>query len=162
LPVKREQTPEEIAEIFTVALRTVYAWIKDGCPHTKSKNKYLLNDGETQNWIDSTGRKLTPGRPKKTDAMGDDDSSQDKEYWLARKYKRECLVAERNLYPRDDVLAWIRSSYAMIKGRLIALPPTIVSAIAGHDEAKQERLVADEINLALDDLKSACEKFEHE
>lgn len=163
MAIEREQNPEEIAEIFTVSVRTVYTWIKDGCPKSQKKKQYFLNDGEVQNWIESTSRQLTPGRPKQNGVTAaDSEPGQDKEYWLTRKYKRECLVAEKNLIPRDDVISWIRDNYTLLKGRLLALPATIVSAIAGHDEPKQERLIAEEINVALDDLKAACEKFQNE
>lgn len=156
--IAREQSTAEIAEIFDVHDKTVRAWIAEKCPASRRKQRYFLNDGEVQNWLSETKRKTTPGRPAEEKPPVPAELGGDKHYWLARKYRRECLLKESELIEVQGVRQWILDHVTMARNKLMGLGAAIASMLEGRDEAERQAVIDDRITEILNELSSAAQR----
>lgn len=137
MPPKREQTPQEIAEILGVNELTIRrSWIKAGCPHSRRKGKIFLNDGETQAWLKENDRSTKPGRPPEAKDPLPEGMEGDKDYWLARKYRSQCLKEEGRLVDKDEYrLHWMQE-VAIIKNKCRGMGAALAPSLVGVDAAE--------------------------
>lgn len=138
----RTQAATDIAEIFDVHLKTVHGWRKDGCPHGKRGRDYLYNDGEVQAWLTANNRNTKPGRPAPAkDTTAADDLGGDKDYWLARKYKNQCLQDEGRLVPAEEVAAAGAEAINAFQRRLAGGGAILAVQTEGRDTAERQEII---------------------
>jgi hypothetical protein len=154
--IAREQTTQEISEVFSVHAKTVRQWVADKCPHSRKKGVIYLNDGEVQHWLTSTGRKTTPGRPAEEKTPIPDDLGGDKDYWLARKYRRQCLEDEGLLVDLQDVRRWIHEHIGTAKKKLLGLGAALSPLMEGRDAAERQAAIDARVEEILNELSAAA------
>jgi hypothetical protein len=134
--LKRTQSPAEIGEIFGVAEKTVRRWAADGCPHRRDKSSRLLfNDGEVRAWLEANGKTAKPGRP--ADPKPDlSDLGGDKDYWLARKYRNQCMEDEKRLVDREQNDSFWMKRNVVAKSKLMGMGAAIAPHLVGLEVAE--------------------------
>ena len=146
----RKQSPEEIADAFDVHHNTVRKWPAAGCPHSRVKGKLLFSLDEVNKWVRETKRKTTPGRPPKPKPEGPPpgDSSTDKDYWLARKYKNQCLREEGELVNVSEALRWFADVLSKYAASLNNTPAAVIPRLQGLTPGEQEAVLRDHLDEA--------------
>lgn len=144
---KREQSAADIAEVFDVHEKTVRAWARDGCPHTRRGRQLWFNDAEVQNWLNEVGRTAKPGRPS-TKTEAEREGERDKEYWLARKYRAQVLEIEGRLVDAEAVRMRWANVARVIRSKLQGMGGRVASRLVG--------LGAQEIQRELDAEVEEC------
>ena len=144
----RTQTVQEIAELRNVDEQTVGNWAKQGCPHSRRGTRPYFNEGEILAWLQSQGRTGAPGRPGEK-AVHDENS---KDYWLARKYKNQCLRDEGQLIDVDAVRAWAAKHFGTFKGRLLGFASGVTPQLDGRDGAERQSIIETQIHDILNEL----------
>lgn len=134
--VKREHTADDIAEIQDVHVKTVRQWVKDGCPASRSGRKYRFNDVEVDGWLHETNHKTTPGRPAQAKEPVPPELEGNKDYWLARKYKIQCLREERELVNRAEYRAAWMTELATVKNKCRGIGAAMAPQLVGLDAAE--------------------------
>lgn len=140
-PVQRAQGCEEIAELQKVHVNTVRLWIGDGCPASKDGAEWLLNDEEVNGWLLANNRKTTPGRPPKPKAPAPEGMDGDKDYWLARKYKIQCLKEEGELVDKQAYRQLWIGEVQTIKGKCRGLGASLAPGCVGLDAAEIQGVI---------------------
>ena len=141
--LKRDQTAEEIAEIFDIDIQTVRLWCRDeGCPHGKDGRELRLNDAEVRHWMTETNRTGKVGRPKPPPPENPEDS---KDYWLARKYKIQCLREEGKLVDKEEYRrAWLDQVF-VAKSAFLRMPAEVAASLVGHEAPDIERILSSRV-----------------
>jgi hypothetical protein len=127
-----------------------------GCPHTKRKNRIWFNDGEVQAWLNQNGRGTKPGRPPKQKTS--EDLENDKDYWLAQKYKIQCQREQGKLISVDDVNILIGEVCTTIRNRCLGLPAAVIPHIQGRDPDEQQTILDQFMHEILNGLAGLSEK----
>lgn len=142
--LKREQTTDDIAEIFDVHIKTIQQWARDGCPHDKKRGRdYAFNDSEVQHWLVENNRTAKPGRPKTQQAAANPEETKD--FWLARKYRVQCLREEGTLVDRFAYRkAWM-DQVLTAKYAFLRLPGEVSGQLVGLDAQDIDRILTDRI-----------------
>jgi phage terminase Nu1 subunit (DNA packaging protein) len=149
----RKQDSDEIGEVFDVNEQTVRKWIREGCPASKTKDGYRLNDGEVQDWIARTNRKITPGRPPKERPPMPAELGGDKDYWLARKYRVQCLKEEGEVFPASEVADALVTIASTFRNALSGSAPKMALQMEGRNTGERQELLETENGNLLDDLE---------
>lgn len=140
------------AEIFDVHVKTVRRWPADGCPHEKRNGRYYFNEDRCNRWLHETGRKTTPGRPPNPREPVPPEMEGDKDYWLARKYRHQCLEAESKVIDVGDVKSDWGEKITIAKNKFIALGAAVAPQCEGHDAATIQGIIEDRVNGILVEL----------
>ncbi len=138
---RRETTSDELAEIHGVHVKTVRAWVRDGCPHTKRGGAFLFNEDEAAAWLFKTERKLTPGRPAEPKTPVPPELEGDRDYWLARKYRLQCLKEEGRLLDVDEVKQFVGELLSVFRNNWAGYGAGIVPRLQGRDAAEQQGIL---------------------
>lgn len=159
--MKRDQTVADIAEVFNVNEESVRRWCAQGMPHKKVGRIIKLNDGEVQAWLSENNRSAKPGRPpKQVDPEADKATEElggDKDYWLARKYRLQCLKEEGKLVDREEYKAeWMRRIQAA-KSKLIGMPAEIAPALYGQEVASIEHQLRERIEQIIREIAESSD-----
>jgi len=141
---KRDQTADEVAEILDQNERTIRRWASEGCPHTVSQAQgkpLMFNDGEVQAWATANNKTGKPGRPKSSAVpVG---LENDKDYWLARKYKNQCLRDEGVLVDRAEIISELSQLVQTAKNQLLGGPSQLAPRCYGQDVPTIERILSE-------------------
>ena len=155
----RQQSVAEIAEIQDVHPKTVRQWIAAKCPASRRGRAFRLNDGEVQHWLDENKRTTKPGRPAEEKPPVPAELGGDKHYWLARKYRRECLLKEGELIEVQGVRQWILDHVTVAKNKMIGLGAALASMLEGRDEAERQTIIDKRVDEILNELSASAEGF---
>jgi hypothetical protein len=140
--IKREHDAKEIGEIFDVNDETVRRWAADGCPHRRdTKRKIFLNDGEVRAWLEAEGKSAAPGRPPKPRQEIPDDLGGNRDYWLARKYRNQCLEDEKRLVDKEKYRALWINEVVTIKNKCRGLGAGIAPQCVGLDAGEIQGII---------------------
>ena len=141
----------KLAEIFGVALSTVDAWRRKGCPHEKEGNAIILDTQKVFTWY-TDGEELDLNKERAK---------------LAKKQREkltlEIAEKEGHVVSIDQVVDVQTSMISACKTRLLAIPNKAAAAVlsAGSLPEIQDILNA-EIKEALEELKEYFRKGEDE
>lgn len=105
--------------------------------------------------LDSSPAKLVMAaldRPDKIAVSGAADNSDDKDYWLARKYRNQCLVEEGRLIDRNVYRSEWMSRIATAKNKLIGMPGQIAPSLVGQDVGDIEHILRDRIETIIREI----------
>jgi phage terminase Nu1 subunit (DNA packaging protein) len=152
---KRSLSAEEIAAVFDVHVKTVRTWPRDGCPHSKRGKAYAFSEDEVNKWIRDTGRRTTPGRPPEPKSDATVEQEQDKDYWLARKYRIQCLREEGKLIDAGEVQRQWASVAAVTRNRLEMIPAQTAPQCEGRTAVEIQAIFEQRIREALTSLSAA-------
>jgi hypothetical protein len=144
--VKRQSSADDIAQTFSVNEQTVRRWAGDGCPHLRDAGRLLFNEDEVNKWVRDTKRKTTPGRPPKPKEPVPEGLEGDKDYWLARKYRNQCLREEGKLVDVSDVERWLTAMLGVATQQLNNLAAAVVPRIQGMTPAEQEHEIQEAVD----------------
>lgn len=149
----RTQTVAEVAAELDLHERTIYRYIREGCPHNKHGRLTYISAGEIQSWLKAQNR---------TGKQGNAGSSAGNVELLAVKIRRETALAEKYEDERDERRKKLISAvevqqvgcaaFLLFKNTVSGLPSRIVPMLHGRDGAEQQDIIATEITNALDEL----------
>jgi phage terminase Nu1 subunit (DNA packaging protein) len=157
--VKREKTAEDIAQVYSVNEQTVRRWVKDGGPASRRDGKLWFNEDQVNRWVHETGRRTTPGRPPKPKEPVPPELEGDKDYWLARKYRNQCMREEGKLVDVADVERWLSGMAAVVGQKLTNLPAAVVPRLQGQEPAEQEVILREAIDDARRSIATELPRF---
>lgn len=158
-PVNRDQTAEEVAEILDTNEQTIRRYAAEGCPHSRRKGRLFFNDGEVRAWMEANNKTGRPGRPVEPKAPAPPELEGDKDYWLARKYRVQCLQAEGELIPRDDVKQVNANICGAFRSGVLALPPKLAVQLEGLNAGERQEVLHSELTHLLDELSRRLREF---
>lgn len=148
--IQRQQSADEIAEVFSVNLETVHGWARDGCPNDKPGKAYRFNDGEVREWLQKNNRQTKPGRPRKTDKPA---TEEDKDYWLARKYRIQALAAEGEYVSLAELASEVSQVLTTLRNSMQGLPAKLAVALEGRNAAERQAYTESEIERTLNEVE---------
>lgn len=155
--LKREQSAADIAEVFGVNPETVGSWGKDGCPSSRRGRRVYFNDGEVQAWLTANKRSTRPGRPPKE--KPETNKEDDKDYWLARKYRIQCLREEGQVVGIEDIEQWISEHVGTAKNKLNGLGASISPQLEGRDTAERQTIIEKRVREILEELSAEARRI---
>lgn len=156
---KRNQSTQEIADLFDVDTSTVQGWVKNGCPCDKSNSKgrgrrpvFAYNAGEVASWMKATNRSGKPGRP--TTEISEDLKAIKlrKELAMALKYEGENAVRDGKLI--DAAMEQQRdiAKITTVRNKLCGLGASLAPQLEGLEGAERQSLIDDAITAILKEL----------
>ncbi|MFA6636192.1 MAG: hypothetical protein WCV56_03670 [Candidatus Omnitrophota bacterium] len=144
-PVRSGQVEsvEEVAKAFSVSVRTVFNWIRDGAPVEADGTYDLL---AIQAWKISR----TPGKSK----------AGEKEQWDVEYRRIKFLLAEieykhklGELLPREEVEDGVLRLFTEARKRFQFLPQRVAPQLEGMDVHARAALLTDRVNEICNDLR---------
>jgi hypothetical protein len=147
----RTQTVAQAAIELDIHERTIYRYIREGCPHNKHGRLTYVSCGEIQAWLKSLNRTGKQGNA----GGGNSDllaARVRRETALAEKYEDERDERRKKLMPADEVKRIGCAAFILFKNTMAGLPARLVPQLHGRDGAEQQEIIASEITAALADL----------
>lgn len=115
-------TQEKVAKAFSVAVRTVQRWEREGMPITK-KGDYDLT--EIQAW------RFIHRNRKQTKKEGKTNWEEEYRMWKAKEFQLKFLKLKGDLIPQKDVEAAFVQRIITVKRSLLALPRALAPQLTG-------------------------------
>lgn len=143
----------EMAEIFGVALTTLDAWCREGCPHARDGRNLVFEVGPAVQWA------LARERERAKPAAREGEISYNEA--IRRKAVADALKAElafaeskKLVAPIDMIAKVVSDEIANARGRLLAIPTKFrpEAQVCAATEDKAKRLVAKVNDLIFDAL----------
>lgn len=156
----RTQTVAQAAIELDIHERTIYRYIREGCPHNQHGRLRYVNAGEIQAWLKANNR---------TGKQGNAGSGGGSAELLAIRVRRETALAEKYEDERDErrkLLVPIGeiqfiggTALNLFKNTLMGLPARIVPRLQGCNAGEQQEVIETEISEALRQLADDLAKL---
>lgn len=147
----------ELAQKLDVSVTAVSNWLRQGCPHTKSKTGfYTFNLKHVRRWRTATLRPVSTA--PKSPALLALRERQDKA--LAGMRELELGVRQGVLIEKAKVDKGLFSITRQFRDRMLSIPDRISGIVSAETDPKKVRAVlAEEFGQALADLRRNIETF---
>lgn len=144
-----------VADVFGVALTTVDAWVRAGCPVVQRGSRgveWSFNTADVARWREDERAKQAAG-----------EQPQDEDQLRKRKLMAETLTAELALAkargdvaPVEQVERMAARAFAAVRAGMRNIPRRVASSLVGEtDERRIKAVLKDEIDQALANLSNA-------
>lgn len=135
---------------------TVRRDVRRGAPHSRRKNKIVLNVAEYRQWRADQGLTGERGRPPiYADSPDIEAARLRKENALAAKYELQVQRERGELVPVEEVKQWIGQHVTAAKNKLIGLGASITPQLEGRDAAERQTIIDARVTEILNELASA-------
>jgi len=137
---KRDKSVDEVADILSLATRTVQKWVQRGCPHDLDGNAARLDVSEVVAWVKSQGLSMRPGRPAdKNDKLMSIRIKREQE--MLEKYQRENKQAAGLLIDAAEEEKRDVAKIVALRNKLCGLGASLSARLAGMDAVQIQTLL---------------------
>jgi hypothetical protein len=152
MAASRNTPIQDAADELDLSIETVRRDIKDRhCPCSMRAGRYYVNVPEYKAWRDEQGLTGERGRPPKESG----DAQNEKDKWLARKYRVQALREEGAVVPFDDVEAWTNDHFGTMRDRLMILGDELAPQLEGRDAKERADIINGRVREILNELAEA-------
>jgi len=145
----------DAADELSLSLETVRRDIKRGCPFALVGRKHCVNVPEYKAWRDGQGLTGERGRPPKQD----DDGQNEKDKWLARKYRVQALREEGAVIDAEVVHRWINEHVGAVTTRLAGMGDEIAPRLEGRTTGERAEIINGRIRDILRELSGNAKRL---
>jgi phage terminase Nu1 subunit (DNA packaging protein) len=137
---KRDKSVDDVADILSLATRTVQKWVQRGCPHDLEGTAAKLDAFEVNAWAKAQGLSMRPGRPAdKNDKLMSIRIKREQE--MLEKYQRENKQARGLLIDAAEEEKRDVARIVAIRNKLSGLEASLPARLIGLDAVEIQTIL---------------------
>lgn len=165
---KRSSSPVRGADVLEAAeelglnAETIRRFCREGAPHSRNGNKYLLNVPELLAWMQENRKTGEQGRPELASSPDIEAAKLAKELAMARVWTQRANREEGRSVLLSSVTEWMGKNIKAAQARILGVAAQVVHVIQGRTPEEQQEIIEQYLREALIETGDSCERLAEE